>query len=248
MLFIHGVAAHGAVFQAIGSLLREFSVLAIDLRGHGLSPTVPPWNIATHVADLLRFLDKAGIDRCPVVGHSYGGRIAMELASSHPERVEKLVLLEPAIWLPPERASELARHFGRPQSWDSIDAAVESRRAMSPVVPEAYDSLREEVALMLEVDGDGYFRPLYTPGAAVTACSEIVYPATFPRVSALLVRGDRSALVTDDLVLLYQEAVGDCVRAIMLPGYHDLHLDALELLVGEMTTFLGRRRLASPAA
>ena len=68
----------------------------------------PPWNLGTQVADLVETLDASGADRVDVVGHSWGGRLALELAARRPERVARLVLLDPVVWVPPHIALERA--------------------------------------------------------------------------------------------------------------------------------------------
>ena len=54
--------------------------LAVDLRGHGSSPKTPPWGFEQHVADVIAVMDDHGLERVPVVAHSFGGAIALHLA------------------------------------------------------------------------------------------------------------------------------------------------------------------------
>ena len=78
--------------------LGDYHVLAPDLIGHGDSPYEPPWSIDAHA----RRDRRVGRRAKPAVwiGHSFGARLALELAASQPELVERLVLLDPAILLP----------------------------------------------------------------------------------------------------------------------------------------------------
>ena len=72
-------------------------VLAVDRRGSGRSPmaTPRPLPLAAHVADLIAVLDAAAVERAVVVGHSFGGVVALELAARHPERVAGVLAWEP---------------------------------------------------------------------------------------------------------------------------------------------------------
>jgi pimeloyl-ACP methyl ester carboxylesterase len=76
---------------------REYLVYAPDMPGFGKTPLAPQGaNIATHVLYLERFLDALGYPRVTLVGNSLGGWIAARYAIAHPERVERLYLLNSA--------------------------------------------------------------------------------------------------------------------------------------------------------
>ena len=82
MLALHGVTGHGARFRDLAERgLPELRWLAPDLRGHGRSTWDAPWGAEQHVDDLLGVLDAEGIERCAVVGHSFGGFLATHLAA-----------------------------------------------------------------------------------------------------------------------------------------------------------------------
>ena len=76
-----------------GPLEDAFDILAYDQRGLGQSgkPAVP-YTMQDYADDAAAMLDVAGWDRVPVVGVSFGGMVAQELALRHPERVDRLVL------------------------------------------------------------------------------------------------------------------------------------------------------------
>src|SRR5689334_17240860 len=76
------------------ALAHEFRVVRPDLRGFGDSPL--PGEAYADADDLDALLGSLGIPEAAVVGSSYGGRVAMELATRHPARVSSLVLLCPA--------------------------------------------------------------------------------------------------------------------------------------------------------
>lgn len=76
-----------------GPLVRHFEVLSYDQRGLGRSDRPPgPYSMADYGEDAAALLDAVGWDRCRVMGVSFGGMVAQELAVRHPERVERLVL------------------------------------------------------------------------------------------------------------------------------------------------------------
>lgn len=96
LVLLHGVASTSRIWLLVGPLLAEWRrVLALDQRGHG--ETEKPergYDFASVVADALAFIDAIGLERPLLVGHSWGGNVAVQLAATHPERVAGLVLVD----------------------------------------------------------------------------------------------------------------------------------------------------------
>jgi 3-oxoadipate enol-lactonase len=75
-------------------LARDFNLLRFDQRGMGRSDKPDfPYTLADYAADAAALLDAVGWERCAVLGYSFGGMVAQELALRHPRRVERLVLM-----------------------------------------------------------------------------------------------------------------------------------------------------------
>ena len=78
---------------ADGPLAADFDLLAFDQRGLGQTEKPDrPYTMADYAADALALMDHVGWERCRVYGISFGGMVALELAVTAPERVERLVL------------------------------------------------------------------------------------------------------------------------------------------------------------
>ena len=94
LLLIHGLGyARWGWEPVLPGLVEQFDVILFDNRGIGESDAPPgPYTAAEMADDAVRVLDEAGVERAHVVGTSLGGMIAQELALSHPERVDRLVL------------------------------------------------------------------------------------------------------------------------------------------------------------
>ena len=100
ILAIHGLTGHGMRWQTLATQhLPNFSVLAPDLLGHGRSSWEAPWTLDTNVAALADLLARETTRPVVVVGHSFGGAVALKLAVARPDLVASLVLLDPAVGL-----------------------------------------------------------------------------------------------------------------------------------------------------
>ncbi|MCB8746171.1 alpha/beta fold hydrolase [Rhodoferax sp. U2-2l] len=98
VLLIHGFASSLHTWEPWAqNLSQHMRVIRLDLPGHGLSSpdATGDYTDSRSVALLLALLDQLAVPRASVVGHSMGGRIAWTLAATHPERVDKLVLVAP---------------------------------------------------------------------------------------------------------------------------------------------------------
>jgi len=95
LVLIHGLCGSLAVWQLriAPDLSRDFSVLTYDLRGHGLSDAPPSgYRSSDMAADLLALLDHLEIRQAHVVGHSFGGVVALHFAVLHPDRIASLTI------------------------------------------------------------------------------------------------------------------------------------------------------------
>ncbi|MEV4678618.1 MULTISPECIES: alpha/beta fold hydrolase [Actinomadura] len=229
VVLLHGVTGHGARWRRTAeAYLADRSVLAPDLRGHGRSPYEPPWTVERHVADVLALLDAEGVERADLVGHSYGGMIALHLARTAPRRVRRLLLLDPAIGLAPDEAARQARGYLAPVSFGDVAAARAYRAARwSESPPEAVD---EEVAEHLEPTPDGRLRWRFEPAAVVTAYSEMARPHLTPPpdMPTHLVIAARADLVRPEFVVDCRTALGPRLAISEIDAGHMLYVDRLE--------------------
>ncbi|MBL9212881.1 MAG: alpha/beta fold hydrolase [Opitutaceae bacterium] len=95
LVLLHGMLGSSRNWQTAGAdLARRHHVLAPDLRNHGRSPHAAGMTYPEMMDDVLGWLDARALARVTLVGHSMGGKVAMLLACRHPERVERLVVVD----------------------------------------------------------------------------------------------------------------------------------------------------------
>ncbi len=96
LVFLHGLGGSSATWrQVMGLVGGAARVIAPDLLGHGGSdaPGSGDYSPAGHATWLRDLLRAVGVDSATVVGHSFGGGVALQYAHQYPERVERLVLV-----------------------------------------------------------------------------------------------------------------------------------------------------------
>lgn len=95
VLLVHGVTSSHLAFAFLVERLPGVRIIAPDLRGRGASNGVTgPAGMAAHAADLAATLDRLGVARTAVVGHSMGAFVSVVFADLYPQRVSRLVLVD----------------------------------------------------------------------------------------------------------------------------------------------------------
>jgi lipase len=240
LVCLHGVTGHSGRFRRLATeRWSDRRVLAFDLRGHGRSGWEPPWTFPTHVADLAETAEALGLERADWAGHSFGGRLVLELAAAHPGLVRRAVLLDPAIHVLPHVALQSAEAQIREPVYASVDEFLAERELTDPQTPQEF--VREDAELHLEQLRDG--RLLRRTCQAATAsiygelASEPPLPATLG-VPALLVHAPDYGLVREEQVAAYAAALGDRLRVVPVPGRHMVMWDAFEETAAAVNEFL----------
>jgi pimeloyl-ACP methyl ester carboxylesterase len=98
VLVLHGWGASiEAVYPIVSGLSPAATVYALDLPGFGQSDVPPePWGVEEYQRFVSAFMDALEIERPAIVGHSHGGRIAIRMACTEPQRASRLVLVDSA--------------------------------------------------------------------------------------------------------------------------------------------------------
>jgi pimeloyl-ACP methyl ester carboxylesterase len=185
VLLVHAGIADSRMWTPVAEQLvaAGYRVVTCDLRGFGRTPLEP--GIVSNAGDLAALLDALGIERAAVVGASFGGRVALELALRAPERVEALALLDagPGDFEP----SEELRAFGDTEEAalerEDLDAAVAENvrmwvtrgdRAVDPAVTDLVATMQRD-AFEAQMGVDAELEELDPPLAR--RLGEIAVPA-----------------------------------------------------------------------
>ena len=230
VVFLHAAAGDGTHFAAqLQHVRRTRRALAVDLRGHGRSPPAASFAVEAAAGDVAAALDTRGVSRFVLVGHSWGGAVAVALAGAEPGRVAGLLLLDPASdgrLIPRQVADGFMRSL-------ETDYDATTRTYWASLLAHARPPVRER--LMREI-------ALAPPTAVVGTLASLL---TFDPMTPLgRYRGPRRAVITPlgDRPDAYHALVpGLPVTRIEGTG-HWLQLDAPERVNAILDAFLAKVR------
>jgi pimeloyl-ACP methyl ester carboxylesterase len=133
VLCLPGLTRNSRDFEHVASRLhRERRVLCADLRGRGKSQHDPQWqnyHPGTYLADIVRLLDDAGVERCVFFGTSLGGILTMLTAATQRQRVTAAILNDIGPEVDPAGLARIATYVGKAPPAHTWDEAVKIVRA-----------------------------------------------------------------------------------------------------------------------
>lgn len=95
LVLIHGLfGSYDNLGVIARSLQDRFQLINLDLRNHGRSPRADLMNYSLMATDVLETLDQLSVETTAILGHSMGGKVAMQVALAQPQRVSKLLLAD----------------------------------------------------------------------------------------------------------------------------------------------------------
>lgn len=109
LIILHGLFGSADNWLSIAKELEnDFAMILVDQRNHGDSPHSEEWTYAAMVQDLADLMDELDLDKAHLMGHSMGGKTAMNFALAHPEKVNHLIIADIAPrYYPPHHQSIL---------------------------------------------------------------------------------------------------------------------------------------------
>ncbi len=103
IVILHGLFGAADNWRAVAkALAADYQVILVDLRNHGNSPHLSTMTYQEMSEDVIELLDELNLSSVILMGHSMGGKVAMQVASQHPHRVTKLIIVDiaPKIYAP----------------------------------------------------------------------------------------------------------------------------------------------------
>jgi len=95
LIILHGLFGMLDNWRTIAKMLEgQYQCILVDLRNHGRSPKSDEMNYEAMANDVLHLMDDLHIQHTNLMGHSMGGKVAMQLALTHPDRIDKLIVVD----------------------------------------------------------------------------------------------------------------------------------------------------------
>jgi pimeloyl-ACP methyl ester carboxylesterase len=251
VLLVHGIAGSSRTWREVMPALAErYTVVAPDLLGHGESAKpMGDYSLGAYASGLRDFLGVLGIPRATVVGHSFGGGVAMQLAYQHPECCEHLVLVasgglgREVSWmlrllsLP---GSELLMPFIFPSfvrdRGDQMSRTLHAKGIRSPRLDEmwrTYGSLAETPNRQAFIRT---LRAVIDPGGQVVSAMDRLYLAA--AMPTLIVWGDRDDIIPVSHGHAAHEAIPGSRLEVFEGVSHFPHVERPAEFVRVLTGFL----------
>jgi esterase len=244
VLMLHGFTGHAHTWDSTAAgLSGRYRALALDQRGHGDSDRASTYGSRPMVEDVLRFLDAMELERVVLMGLSMGGNVAYLFAASHPQRVQRLVVLDIGPEISPAGAARIAASLGSQDVFDTEDEAVKAARAANPRPTD--QDLRHRVSHNL--------RPL-PDGTLTFKWDQALRDGTTPRDEhavgdrweawravrspILLVRGDDSDILSTDAAARMLKENQNATLAVVSDCGHSITLDRPQGLLDALIPWL----------
>ena len=251
LLLLHGIAGSSRTWRDVFPRLSDrFTVIAPDLMGHGQSEKpVGDYSLGSFASGIRDLLDVLDIDRVSVIGQSFGGGVAMQLAYQHPERCERLVLVDSGglgrevnwmlrfMTLPGSEYLMPVIFPGFVRDWgDSLFRTINSRGVRLGRMAEMWSAY----ASLAEAENRQAFartiKSVIDPGGQTVSAMDRLYLAS--AMPTLIIWGDRDDIIPVSHAYSAHEALPGS-RLVIIEGVgHFPQIEAPELFVDALVDFL----------
>lgn len=239
LVILHGLLGTSDNWQTLGKRFAEsHRVHLIDQRNHGRSPHHPAHSYEAMAEDVLHYLNERNIQRVSIIGHSMGGKTALEFAHRYPDRVHKLVIADMA-------ARAYVPHHG--SIFDALlSAPIDVADSRSTVEAHLMDRLDDPgvVAFLMknlrrEKSGGFTWRPNLSVLATAMGAVVDEVPLGMNTLPTLAIYGGKSNYVNADDLDQFQAACMQFQSHEIEDAGHWLHASHPEEFFDEVEGFLG---------
>jgi pimeloyl-ACP methyl ester carboxylesterase len=251
ILLIHGIAGSSSAWRDVmPALARRYTVIAPDLIGHGQSAKpIGDYSLGAYASGLRDLLRVLGLTKASIVGQSFGGGVAMQLAYQHPDCCERLVLVD-------------SGGLGREVSWMLRFMTLPASEYLMPVLFPSFvrergndisrmlhrrgirmagvaEMWRSYASLTESVNRQSFIRTLRSvidPGGQTVSALDRLYLAG--EIPTMIVWGDRDSIIPVSHAYAAHQAIPGSRLEIIEGAGHFPHVEAPERFLEVLIDFL----------
>jgi esterase len=241
LIILHGLLGSADNWPSMSRRLgAHYQVFAVDLRNHGRSPHSDILDYDVMAADLREFMEQQALRRIMLLGHSLGGKVAMQFAIDYSDQVDRLVIVDigPKPYEPSQRCLLKALQsldLTRYKSFADVDAALAAKISDK--------SLRQFLLKNLAGDENGRLRWKIHLEAIYQNYDELLRglsPERSFNKPTLFIRGGRSNYIEDDDARLIRQLFPQAEIVTLPEAGHWVHVDLPEEFFQTVVNFLNR--------
>lgn len=239
LIILHGLFGSLDNWYSISkALAKVFMVVTVDLRNHGRSPHSLIFNYEVMAQDVLELLDELKLEKASLLGHSMGGKVAMQFVSTYPDRLRSLVVVDIA-----PRSYE-ANHTEIIQSMMSLNLrSFQTRAELDTELQKSIKDYLVRQVILKNVGRDNLGKFFWKIGLEEIAknYNEINREIIFLRKidnPTLFVRGAKSSYINDNDIVEIKKTFSNVEVVTIAEAGHWVHADAPTEFLRRVVDFL----------
>lgn len=237
LIVLHGILGAGSNWHSISKNIfsQHFRVFALDLRNHGHSPHGSPMTLRVMAEDVIEFMDDHELESATLLGHSMGGKVAMELAVHHPEKLDRLIVVDISPFGYPDGHTHLFRAMSDLRL-DSFEKRPQVDAALAVDVRDL--AIRQFLLKNLHRGSEGFEWRINLPQIIVDY-DHLRGPVTEAvcTVPTLFIRGTKSDYITDNDIDSIRKQFPNSTFVDIADAGHWVHAEQPEQLAKEVISF-----------
>lgn len=239
IVILHGLFGMLDNWQTIAKKLAEdYMVYVVDLRDHGKSEHTNDFNYPLLAQDIAEFLESEWIHEAYIIGHSMGGKTALQLVKDHPDVVEKLIVVDIGI-KSYKGGHEIILEALRSVPIDTVETRKEVENHLSQYISEP--GIRLFLMKNLTRNKEGGYRWKMNLNLLTKHYQEILAGVTFDDVidtPTLFIRGGKSAYILDEDIDNLSSLFNDMKLVTVEDAGHWVHAEQPNELLSAIRSFL----------
>ena len=235
LVLLHGLFGSADNWGNIAKhFAQHYQVISVDLRNHGRSPHNDSQTYPEMADDLSALCDALGLEQIYLLGHSLGGKVAMQFATQYPQKVSKLIVVDMAMRAYRDRYTQLM---------DNMLAVnltqMASRNEVDKALADAIPNVRVRQFLLTNlVKNEGQLQwRINLPALKANYATLIAAVNVHFDQPSLFIRGERSDYVSERDITELQQHFPQA-QFVTLPTDHWVHAEQPQLFIQTVESFL----------